>query len=80
MNQIKGLLRETWWLWLLMFSASLLMGILVTPIYLIVLPGLIVTMVYFALIRYDRDGNNIDRVRQEKQRAAASDQVKPNSK
>ena len=59
MNQIRGLLRDTWWLWLLMYAGSFLMAIFVTPIYLFAIPILIGSMVYFAMMRYDKDGNAV---------------------
>ena len=52
-------MRDTWWLWLLIFGASLLMAIFVTRIYFILMPLLVVSMIYFALMRYDKDGKNI---------------------
>lgn len=59
MNQLRGLLRDTWWLWLLVFGAAIVMGVLVTWIYYLLIPVLLVTMVYFALMRYDKEGRNI---------------------
>lgn len=59
MNQLRGLLRDTWWLWLLMFAACIGMAIFLTWIYWLFMPALLGSMIYFAMMRYDRDGRNI---------------------
>lgn len=59
MNQLRGLLRDTWWLWLLIFGVAIFMAIRVTWIYYLLIPLLVVSMIYFALMRYDKDGRNV---------------------
>ncbi len=59
MKRYKAFLKETWWLWTI-FSAVLLGLILfIHPIFIAVVPMIVVVFFYFALVRYDDDGNFI---------------------
>lgn len=57
MNQLFGLMRDTWWLWLLFLVGVILAMLLLTPFYVVGLPFLLVVMFYFAFMRYDKSGN-----------------------
>ncbi len=59
MKRYKAFLKETWWLWTI-FSVVLLGLILfIHPIFIAVVPMIVVVFFYFALVRYDDDGNFI---------------------
>ena len=59
MKRYKAFLKETWWLWTI-FSVVLLGLILfIHPIFIAVVPMIVVIFFYFALVRYDGDGNFI---------------------
>jgi hypothetical protein len=59
MKRYKAFLKETWWLWTI-FSVVLLGLILfIHPIFIAVVPMIVVIFFYFALVRYDDDGNFI---------------------
>ncbi len=58
MKRIKGLWRDTWWLWL--FFSLMVVGIaalLSSWFFLFVWLTLPVSFFYFAFIRYDEEGN-----------------------
>ncbi|WP_164103673.1 hypothetical protein [Candidatus Laterigemmans baculatus] len=57
MNRIKGLLRETWWLWTLFFVAIVVLSASVSSLFLFMAPALLVVFTYFAHVRYDEHGN-----------------------
>lgn len=59
MKRFKAFWKETRWLWI--FYSCILAGLilLVHPIFLAVIPMLVVIFIYFALVRYDQDGNFI---------------------
>jgi 4-hydroxybenzoate polyprenyltransferase len=59
MKRFTVFFRETWWLWIVCSSVSIGMSIFLTPIMLCGLPMLLVVFLYFALVRYDSDGNFI---------------------
>ena len=56
MGQIKGLLRETWYAWILFLVIAIGMAIFSNPIFLGMIPGLVVVFFYFAFVRYDENG------------------------
>ena len=56
MGQIRGLWRDTWWLWLGFTAAFVLLTVYVMAIYLIFLPVLPGMFLYFAFGRYDENG------------------------
>lgn len=58
MNQIKGLLRETWWLWLLFYGACGMLTRYVEPGMIVTFPMLFMVMIYFAFVRFDEDGES----------------------
>jgi hypothetical protein len=56
MNPIRGLLRDTWWLWLIFVAATIAGCLLVTVFYAIMFPVLLILIPYFAYQRYDAEG------------------------
>ena len=59
MKRYKAFLKETWWLWTIF--AVVLSGLIlfVHPIFVAVIPMIVVIFFYFALVRYDEYGNFI---------------------
>lgn len=56
MQQLKGLLRDTWWLWVFFFAFNTFLAVFVSRLYLALYPALVIAAVYFAFVRYDADG------------------------
>lgn len=56
MQQIKGMLRDTWWLWLIFILMATFLVFYLSPLFAFIYPVLIVVCVYFALGRYDENG------------------------
>ncbi len=56
-RRFKGLLRDTWWLWILFIAICGGMIYFVSPVCAVMIPILIFTFVYFGMIRYDEQGN-----------------------
>lgn len=56
MNQIKALLRTTWWLWLLLFAGIGGLARYVEPAVLVMLPLCVIIFFYFAFGRFDENG------------------------
>ncbi|QDV62349.1 MULTISPECIES: hypothetical protein [Crateriforma] len=57
MEQMKGLWRDTKFVWLTFLAAIFSFALLASWFYLLLLPCLPVCFVYFAFIRYDEEGN-----------------------
>lgn len=58
MIQLRCLMRDTWPLWLAAATATALQIYLMSWFFLVNLPILGVAYVYFALLRYDSEGNS----------------------
>ena len=56
MKQIWALFCQTWWLWSICLGVCGFMVIKVSYFFLVLLPMLLVVFVYFAYMRFDRDG------------------------
>ncbi len=56
MNQIRALLRTTWWLWLIFFGLSIGLYIYVDGAFIVTIPICVFTLLYFAFVRFDEDG------------------------
>jgi hypothetical protein len=56
-KQCLGLWRDTWWLWAGFAALTIGFAFLIGPFFLLLLPCLPVPFVYFAINRYDEDGN-----------------------
>lgn len=59
MKRYRAFLKETWWLWCIYLVITLLLVLFIHPVFLAVLPMMLVNFFYFALVRYDEDGNFI---------------------
>lgn len=59
MKRFKALLRETWWLWLLILVGGCIFGFAVSRVFFISIPICVFSFIYFGLMRYDADGNPI---------------------
>ena len=57
-KRLEGLLRDTWWLWLAFIVIAVVMTILVSKVFLVTFPILVVSFFYYAGIRYDDTGNH----------------------
>lgn len=57
MARFKGLLRDTWWLWIFFIVICALLIYYVSIVLSVMIPILCFTFVYFAMIRYDDQGN-----------------------
>ena len=56
-KQLLGLWRDTWWLWTGFIVLTIAFSFLMGAYFLLLLPCLPVPFVYFAINRYDEDGN-----------------------
>lgn len=56
MKRYIQLWKDTWWLWLIYFGLATLLLIFVTKIFVAVYIVLICVFVYFAIMRYDEEG------------------------
>jgi hypothetical protein len=59
MKRFKAFWKETRLLWAFYLSIVAGLILLVNPIFLAVIPMLAVIFIYFAMVRYDEDGNFI---------------------
>ena len=55
--QLKGLWRDTWFLWVGFGILLVAISVLLSWFFLLMSPALLVCFVYFAFIRYDEQGN-----------------------
>ncbi len=56
MNRFLSVLKDAWWVWILLIGGGTAAGYFLSPIFFMALPISCFTFVYFALIRYDEDG------------------------
>lgn len=56
MKRLHALLRTTWWLWLIFFGSAIVLTKWVDPIFVVCFPMYIFTFFYFAIVRYDENG------------------------
>ena len=57
MKRYRAFLKQTWWLWSLYVVIAVSLITFVAPIFWAVIPMMIVNFFYFAVVRYDEDGN-----------------------
>lgn len=57
LKQLAGLWRDTWWLWMGFAALSMFLAAFIGWFFLALIPCLPVPFVYFAINRYDEDGN-----------------------
>jgi hypothetical protein len=58
MQRYRALLKETWWLWLILLVGGTGMSY-VSKIFLLTFPICLIVFFWFAYVRYDEDGNFI---------------------
>lgn len=58
MKRFKGLLRDTWLVWLIFVGGGCIGGMFL-PVALMAIPISFFAFIYFGLMRYDQDGNLI---------------------
>ncbi len=56
MDRYRALLRETWWLWIVLTAFAMLMSF-ISLVFLITLPISLITFLWFGFVRYDEHGN-----------------------
>jgi uncharacterized membrane protein len=59
LKRYTAFLKQTWWIWSIYLTVSILLITFLSPVFIAVIPMIIVVFFYFALIRYDDDGNFI---------------------
>lgn len=57
-KRLEGLLRDTWWLWIAFMIIAVIMTVMVSKVFLVTFPILIVAFFYYAGIRYDDTGRH----------------------
>jgi hypothetical protein len=56
-NQLGGLWRDTWWVWVAFLAITIVLGTTVGAFFYLLIPCLPVPFAYFAFNRYDEQGN-----------------------
>ncbi len=57
MKRFYALFKQTWWLWTIYLILNIGLIFFVSPVFWAVLPMIVVIFIYFALVRYDEEGN-----------------------
>lgn len=57
MKRFHALFKQTWWLWTIYLILNIGLIFFVSPVFWAVLPMIVVVFIYFALVRYDDEGN-----------------------
>ena len=57
MKRFYALFKQTWWLWTIYLLLNIGLIFFLSPVFWAVLPMIVVIFIYFALVRYDDDGN-----------------------
>lgn len=57
MKRFYALFKQTWWLWSIYLILNIGLIFFVSPVFWAVLPMIVVIFIYFALVRYDDEGN-----------------------
>ena len=57
MKRYKAFLKQTWWLWAIYLLVAGSLITFVGPVFWAVIPMMVVNFFYFAIVRYDEDGN-----------------------
>ena len=60
MKRFKGLMRDTWWVWTTFVVGGAIAGRLISFIFYSAIPISFFAFFYFAILRYDDDGNPTD--------------------
>ena len=60
MKRYISLLKDTWWLWIVIFGAGISAGVFGHFSFFSAVPIGIFTFFYFGLMRYDKEGNPVE--------------------
>lgn len=58
MKRFQSIMRDTWWVWLVLCGGGTIAGSFVSFIFFSAIPISFFAFFYFALMRYDDDGNH----------------------
>ena len=58
MKRFSAIMRETWWVWLILVGGGIIAGSLVSRIFFIAIPISFFAFFYFAIMRYDDEGKS----------------------
>ena len=58
MKRFEVLWRKTWWLWVGLIAFGLFAGIRFGGLFFIIVPIAMFSFVYFAMVRFDENGNH----------------------
>ena len=56
MKRYAALIRDTWWLWIVMLGGGLIVGCF-QPIFFTSIPIIMFAFLYFGMMRYDSNGD-----------------------
>jgi hypothetical protein len=56
MKRFQGMLRQVGWLWGVIFLLNTALALVLSPLYLLMYPVLLVICIYFAYMRFDENG------------------------
>lgn len=59
MKRYIGLLRTTWWLWIVLTVMIVPLTLWIDSAFIVLLPVYVVTFLYFAHVRFDENGERI---------------------
>lgn len=57
MKRFNGIMRDTWWVWLVLVGGGTIAGVTVSRIFLSAIPISFFAFCYFAMMRYDENGD-----------------------
>ncbi len=57
MDRYRALLKETWWLWIVLTVFGLAMSLLISNVFLLTLPISLITFLWFGFVRFDGNGD-----------------------
>lgn len=56
MKRFSGLMRDTWWLWIVLCGGGIIAGWRISFVFFAAIPICIFTFFYFGILRYDENG------------------------
>lgn len=57
MKRYEGLMRDTWWAWLIIFAFGIILGFAFHLLFFSAIPIGVFSFFYFGIMRYDENGN-----------------------
>jgi hypothetical protein len=55
-KRFLAIIKDTWWVWLILVGGGTMAGIFLSPIFFVAIPISFFSFFYFALVRYDEEG------------------------